>query len=187
MMQARHSIRPAVGHVITSNQRAAQALVRKSPRAILLILMLIVFSASHAAEPTVPAIILADGRTVVLSPSALAQLPKQVVTAASHGKTASYEGYDLRAVLGAAGVTPIENLRGKQLTAYITVTAADDYKVVFGMGELDRTLGNTLVLLTHTENKQPLAKSDGPWRLVVPGDKRPARWVRQVISIRVSR
>ncbi|MGO4222951.1 hypothetical protein AB4Y64_14000 [Lysobacter sp. TAF61] len=29
------------------------------------------------------------------------------------------------------------------------------------------------------------AGEDGPWRLVAPGESRPARWVRQVDSIRV--
>ena len=36
------------------------------------------------------------------------------------------------------------------------------------------------------EDGQPLPVDDGPLRLVVPSDKRPARWVRQVVRIVVS-
>lgn len=154
-------------------------------RSIFLILALLVFSVSHAAEPPAVAVVLADGHAVDLSPTVLAPLPRQKITGTSHGKTASYEGYDLRTVLSTVGVAPVDSLRGKQLATYLIVTAADGYQVVFGLAELDRTLGNTLVLLIDSEDGQPLSSSDGPWRLVVPDDQRPARWVRQVVSIRV--
>lgn len=154
-------------------------------RSILLFLVLLVLPVAHAVEPSTVAIVLADGHAVDLSPTVLAPLPKQTITGTSHGKTASYEGYDLRTVLSAVGIAPVESLRGKQLATYLVVTAADGYQVVFGLAELDRTLGNTLVLLTDSEDGQPLSKLDGPWRLVVPDDQRPARWVRQVVSIRV--
>ena len=154
-------------------------------RLVLLVLALLVFSTSYAAETPAVTIVLADGHTVDLASTVLAPLPRQKITGTSHGKTASYEGYDLRTVLSAVGVAPVDSLRGKQLAAYLIVTAADGYQVVFGLAELDRTLGNTLVLLADSEDGQPLSSSDGLWRLVVPDDQRPARWVRQVVSIRV--
>jgi hypothetical protein len=42
------------------------------------------------------------------------------------------------------------------------------------------------VLLADRENGQPLPAKDGPWRLVLPTDSRPARWERQVETITVS-
>jgi len=155
-------------------------------RILVLILALLIGKSAYPAEPATVSIILADEHAVDLSPSLLAHLQTQTASATSHGKTAKYEGYDLRAILTAAGVTPVESLRGKQLSTYLTVTAADGYAVVFSLAELDRSLGNTLVLLTNRANGQPLPTSDGPWRLVVPSDGRPARWVRQVMSIRVA-
>jgi hypothetical protein len=155
-------------------------------RNLILVLALLFCTASHAMEPAAVSITLPDGHAVELTASVLAPLPKQTVSGTAHGKTASYEGYDLRTVLKAAGVASIEAIRGKRLATYIVITATDGYKVVFSLVELDRTLGNTLVLLTDRENGHPLPESDGPWRLVVPGDQRPARWVRQVSSIRVS-
>jgi hypothetical protein len=156
-------------------------------RNLIFVLVLLFFcTASYAVDPAAISITLPDGHAVDLSASGLAPLSKQTVSGTAHGKTASYEGYDLRAVLKAAGVAPIEEIRGKRLNTCVVITATDGYKVAFSLGELDRTLGNTLVLLTDRENGHPLPASDGPWRLVVPGDQRPARWVRQVSSIRVS-
>lgn len=155
-------------------------------RKLLFVLVLLACTAPHAAKPMAVSITLADGRAVDLAPSTLALVPRETAAGTSHGKISSYEGYDLRTVLSAVGVTPVEKLRGKQLSTLVTVTAADGYKVVFGLAELDRTLGDTLVLLVDRENGQPLLASDGPWRLVVPSDQRSARWVRQVTSIRMS-
>lgn len=155
-------------------------------RTILLAVVIFFMSTSHAAEPAAVNVVLKDGRSVELTPSLLADSTREQVVATSHGKTARYEGYNLREVLKAAGVDSVEGLRGKQLTGYLTVTATDGYKVVFGLAELDPTLGNTQVLLVNAQDGQPLDDSDGPWRLVVADDVRPARWVRQVASIRMS-
>jgi hypothetical protein len=155
-------------------------------RKLILMLALLCCAVSHAAEPVAVYVALPDGQRVVLSPALLAHVPRQTVSATAHGKTASYAGYDLRAVLAAAGVTPIEAIRGKRLGNYVVVTATDGYRVVFGLGELDPTLGNRLVLLADREDGSPLPPADGPWRLVVPGDQRPARWEHQVVSIGVA-
>ena len=149
-------------------------------------LVILLLSTAHAAESAALNIVLKDGRSIELSPSLVRGLTREQVVATSHGKTAKHEGYNLREVLKAAGVDPVEGLRGKQLTGYLTVTATDGYTVVFALAELDPTLGNTRVVLADSRDGQPLDASDGPWRLVVPGDQRAARSVRQVASIRVS-
>ncbi len=150
----------------------------------LLLLILLAIGAAHAAEPAVISVVPVGGETVQVSPSLLAHLATQEVAATAHEKTSRYTGYDLRAVLKGAGVIT-ESVRGKQLATYLLVTAADGYQVVFSLAELDPTLGDKLVLLTDRENGKPLPLSDGPWRLVVPSDSRPARWVRQLQSIKV--
>lgn len=133
-----------------------------------------------------PLVVASANGKVEVTDSLLAQLPRQSVTATAHGKSASYGGYELTAVLEAAGVAPTESLRGKALGTIVTITAADGYRVVFALAELDPTLGNRQVLLVDRENGQLLPASEGPWRLVVPSDHRPARWARQVIGIEVS-
>jgi hypothetical protein len=152
------------------------------PRLLLLATLLAASGAAFAAAPTVT---LPDGSTVSLSGAFLAKLPRQSVSATAHGKTARYGGYDLRAVLQAAGVSTVA-LRGRAMATTVTVAAPDGYRVVFALSELDPTLGNRHVLLADRENDQPLPAKDGPWRLVLPTDSRPARWERQVEAITVS-
>ncbi|MGE3541290.1 MAG: hypothetical protein AB7N91_28130 [Candidatus Tectimicrobiota bacterium] len=62
------------------------------------------------------------------------------------------------------------------------IEAADGYRVVFALPELDPAFTERLVLLAEQRDGQPLAATEGPLRLVVPGEKRQARWVRQVRS-----
>lgn len=71
------------------------------------------------------------------------------------------------------------------MTTIVRVTASDHYQVVFSLAELDAALGNEQVILADTQDGHPLTK-DGPFRLVVPGDKRPARWIRNVTTIEVT-
>jgi len=106
-------------------------------------------------------------------------------TNAHEKKTATYSGVLLLDLLKEAGVPFGENLRGKGLTICVVISAADGYQVTFSIAELDESIGNLQVLVADTEDGKPLAQASGPLRLVVPADKRPARWVRRVKSIRV--
>mgnify|MGYP002387476387 FL=1 len=129
----------------------------------------------------IPPVTLPDGKVVQLSGQAVAALQRQSVSATSPDKTASYGGHDLREIPKAAGV-PTEALRGKDLTS----TVVDGYQSAFTLPELDPMIGNKQVLMIDQDNGQPLQAADGSWRLVVPTDHRPTRWVRQLASIAVS-
>lgn len=146
-------------------------------------LALLVASAPALASSLV---ITSQGTRVEVNDALLAKLSRISVIATSHGKSARHEGYDLLAVLEAAGISPTRSLRGKQLGTLITVSAADGYQAIFALAELDPSIGNRQVLLVDRSDGKPLADTHGPWRLVVPADQRPARWVRQVIGIYVS-
>ncbi|HEV2991462.1 MAG TPA: molybdopterin-dependent oxidoreductase [Candidatus Angelobacter sp.] len=106
-------------------------------------------------------------------------------TNAHDKKTASYSGVPLRDLLKDAGVPSGENLRGKAMSTCIVVSATDGYQVAFSWAELDESVGNLQVLIADSEDGRPLVEGNGPLRLVVPTDKRPARWVRMVKTIRV--
>lgn len=100
-------------------------------------------------------------------------------------KPAKYGGVPLRDLLVDAGVPSGKDLRGKALATCIVVIASDGYQVTFSIAELDEGIGNLTVLVADSEDGNPLAQKAGPLRLVVPTDKRPARWVRMVKAIRV--
>src|SRR5262245_23468036 len=58
----------------------------------------------------------------------LSGLKRVTVKASDHGKDATFEGVSLMEVLKLAGVEFGEALRGKRLTEYLLVEAADGYK-----------------------------------------------------------
>lgn len=125
------------------------------------------------------------GQVLPLNASVLAGLPHIDVTAAAHDEAPStWRGVSLVDLLLRAGVALDKPLRGRDLASFVRVTAAGNYQIVFALSDLDPTLGHGQVLLVEQRNGKPLDK-DGPYRLLVPGDKRPARWVRNVTSIEV--
>jgi hypothetical protein len=67
----------------------------------------------------------------------------------------------------------------------LLVEAADGYKVIFALAEIDPAFATREIVLADKRNGKPLDAKEGPPRVVAPGDKRPARWVRQVTSLRI--
>lgn len=117
---------------------------------------------------------------ISLDPAGLARTQ---VTASVHDEApAEWEGVALVDVLRKAGAPLDQRLRGRALSAFVRVTAADGYRVVFSLAELDAAFGNAVVLLADRRDGKPLS-ADGPYRLVVPGDKRAGRWIRNVVAV----
>ena len=129
-----------------------------------------------------------SGQTLTLGVQDFAKQPQVKVNAKDHdGKNHEYAGVNLRDLLTQAGVAMGNDVRGKELADYVVVEAADGYRVVFSLAELDPDFGNTQVIVAESVDGQPLAAKEGPLRLVLPGDKRQARWVRMVTSVSVMR
>jgi DMSO/TMAO reductase YedYZ molybdopterin-dependent catalytic subunit len=122
-----------------------------------------------------------------LSDSAMATLPHRTVQAGSeHGQPpASYDGVALRDVLAKAGAPLGAALRGPALATYVLCSAADGYRVVFALAELDSAFTDDLVIIATRKDGQPLSEHEGPARIVAPAEHRPARWIRQLTSITV--
>ena len=99
----------------------------------------------------------------------------------------SPEIIELGDVLKLAGVKFGEQLRGKDLALFLVVGAADGYHAVFALPELDHAFTDRIVILADRRDGKPLAEKEGPLRIVVPDEKREARWVRQVISLTIRR
>jgi DMSO/TMAO reductase YedYZ molybdopterin-dependent catalytic subunit len=123
-----------------------------------------------------------------LSAADLQKLPRHTIHAKDHsGQPVTYEGATLADVLALAGVQFGEPLRGKAMSLYALVRASDGYQVVFALPELDPASTDRTVLLAWTRDGKPLAAPEGPLRIVVPDEKRQARWVRGVVSIAIQR
>jgi DMSO/TMAO reductase YedYZ molybdopterin-dependent catalytic subunit len=126
------------------------------------------------------------GKQTVLSPQAIAKLPRQTVEVKdAKGNAVKYEGVSVAEVLRLAGVTLGKELRGPLLANFLLAEAADGYRVVFALPEVDPDMTEKIVLLADRKDGKPLPANEGPYRLVVPGDKRNMRWVRQVARLSV--
>jgi len=127
-----------------------------------------------------------SGRETRLAADDLRTMPRtQAQVKGRDGELATYEGVTLAQLLERAGVTLGKSLRGPRLASYLLVEAADGYRVVFALPELDPASTDQLVLLADRKDGQPLSAKEGPWRIVVPDEKQHSRWIRQVMSMRV--
>jgi DMSO/TMAO reductase YedYZ molybdopterin-dependent catalytic subunit len=116
------------------------------------------------------------------------KLPRRSVRAKEHDwKEHEFEGVELGEILKLAGVKFGEQLRGKDLALFLVVEAADQYRAVFALPELDHAFTDRVVLLADRRDGKPLGTKEGPLHLVVPDEKRQARWVRQVVALAIRR
>jgi hypothetical protein len=68
----------------------------------------------------------------------------------------------------------------------LVALAADGYRVVFSLGELDARLGSAAIMVADRCDGKPLPDGDGPVRLVAQGEARGARSVKQLIKVSVT-
>jgi hypothetical protein len=79
----------------------------------------------------------------------------------------------------------MDSVRGRRATFIVLAVAADGYRAVFSLAEITPGLGEREVIIADSRNNSPLEDVEGPFRLVVPADKRQTRWIRQLTSINV--
>jgi len=126
------------------------------------------------------------GKETTLTSEAIAKLPRQTLKVKDHkGNPATYEGVLLADVLRSAGVTLGKDLKGPLLANFLLIEAADGYRVVFALPEVDPDLTDKVVLLADRKDGKPLTADDGPYKIVAPADKRNMRWVKRVTRISV--
>jgi DMSO/TMAO reductase YedYZ molybdopterin-dependent catalytic subunit len=126
---------------------------------------------------------------LVLTVADLKKMPRKTLTVMNphDKKKEAYEGVLLEDLLAKAGVPQGEQLRGPSMATYVIAEATDGYRVVFSLAELDSGILESEVIVADTMDGAPLSAQQGPFRLVAPHEKRPARWVRMLKSITVMR
>lgn len=110
----------------------------------------------------------------------------EVVRKDRDGKDHTYTGVLLSAILQKAGATMGKDLKGENLTKFATIEASDGYQVIFALAELDKDFTDRQIILATKIDGQPLALADGPFRVIVEGEKKPARCIKQVTAIKVA-
>jgi DMSO/TMAO reductase YedYZ molybdopterin-dependent catalytic subunit len=123
---------------------------------------------------------------IKLSAQDLSRMPRLKLDVLPHkGEMQHYEGVRVSDLLAKAGVTLGEKLRGRGLATYVVAKASDGYAVVYSIAELDPAMTDNQVIVADTMNGKPLEPKEGPFKIVVPGDKRPARWIRMLTALQI--
>jgi hypothetical protein len=125
------------------------------------------------------------GKQIVLTRADIEALPHIKVTTSASGSSATFEGVPLKAVLEKAGIGFGETLKGKRLASCLLVEAADGYRVVIALPEIDSAFMDKQIVLAFLKDGKPLDDKEGPYRIVIPDEKSMARWVRQVTTLKI--
>jgi hypothetical protein len=127
-----------------------------------------------------------EGKSLTLSPAELAALPHTTVTVFNaHTKAKeTYSGVPLVTLLARLGVPQGESVRGPLFMTGVIAEGTDGYKVLYALAEVDPTIHEGQVLVADTEDGSPIT-ADGAFKIISTGEKRPARWVRNLDRISV--
>jgi hypothetical protein len=148
-----------------------------------LVLILLTFACLHASAQITLRI--NGAPPVTMAAADIAKLPHHTVVLNDHGKLITYEGALLYDVLTHAGFDFGEGLRGRQLSSYVAALASDGYETVYALAEVDPTIGDSGILIADKREGERLSLDEGPLRIIVPHDKRPARSLKMLQEIDV--
>ena len=118
------------------------------------------------------------------TPAKLAALPHTTVNVYNDHTKANetYAGVPLVDLLTPLGVA--EKPSGKELRLYVAAVGSDNYEVVYSIGEILPYVHDATVIVADGLGGKPLTDT-GPLQLISTGEKHPARWVRNLVAIRV--
>jgi DMSO/TMAO reductase YedYZ molybdopterin-dependent catalytic subunit len=150
--------------------------------------LLLLFQPGFAADANTPALMVqgAVEQPFGLSMAEFRALPRTKLNALEKdGRETTFEGVGLWELVKRAKPRLTEKCCGNAANACVIVQAADNYRVVFSLLEIDPDYTDQKVMLAARQDGKPLSDSQGPLRLVVPAEKVHTRWVRQVRSLEV--
>ncbi len=122
-----------------------------------------------------------------LKPAELKAMPRTTITVHNEHSKAdeTYTGVRVADLLAKMGAPLGKELRGIALSSYLVAIGSDGYVAVLALAEADPSFHSGEVIVADTMNGQPLDPKSGPFKLVVTEDKRPARWVRNLVYIQL--
>ncbi|HEV2169598.1 MAG TPA: molybdopterin-dependent oxidoreductase [Candidatus Binatus sp.] len=101
------------------------------------------------------------------------------------GNSIEYGGVAVADILQKAGAPLDKRLRGPAMALGVVASAPDGYRVVYSLAEFDPAFSDRVIILADTRDGKALDSHEGPLRIVAPGDKRGARWIRGVNSLEI--
>jgi DMSO/TMAO reductase YedYZ molybdopterin-dependent catalytic subunit len=126
---------------------------------------------------------------LTLTADDLKKMPRKTLTVTNpHSqKKETYEGVLLEEILRKAGAPNGQQMRGPAMATYVLAEASDNYRVVFSLAELDSGILDGEIIVADTLDGATLSEKEGPFKIVAPHEKRPARWIHMLKSITVVR
>jgi hypothetical protein len=132
-------------------------------------------AASGAAAAQTLTVTGLTGQKLELGAADIAALPHQPVTLQlENGKSEACDAVPLALILAKVGAPQGKALHGVEMADVVEIGAADGYHVALALAETDPMV-------------RPTTAPEGPFRIIVPGDLRPARSARQVVSLTILR
>lgn len=125
------------------------------------------------------------GKSHTFTDADLAKLPQRRARLAGNSNGPEYEGASLVDVLKLAGVDMADGLHGRRTATVALCEAADKYRVALSLIEIDPATTDKWVLVASRLDGKPLGAEEGPYRFVIPDDKRKVRSIRMLQTIRV--
>lgn len=163
---------------------------RRRPWLLLSLALLFAAPMGRAQSNDAPllTLVLADGRSRTFTRADLEAMPQEKASVRLRDAAPfTVSGVSVTALLKAAGLDLSARLGAANVVGHVLVArAADGYRAVFGLAEVDPHFGHALLLVSWTEaDGSPLPARVGPLQLISTGESRPGRWVRQLQSLEV--
>lgn len=111
--------------------------------------------------------------------------PVEIKASDKDGAKHTFKGVRLFDILDSAGVAVGKQLRGENLAKYVLIKAQEGYEVIFALPEIDPEFTSQIILLAYEVDGKALPEGEGPFRMVVPNDKKHARWIRKITTIKI--
>jgi hypothetical protein len=146
--------------------------------------------ASAQASPTAAStvdLISSDGHHVALTEDSMESMPQKTahIQNPHSGTDETYQGVELSLLLARLDAPLGTKLHGQALAMYVVAEGTDHYRAVYSLAEVDPAFHSGTVIVADRMNGRPLDAKNGPFKLVNTEDKRPARCVRNLVSIQL--
>jgi len=150
---------------------------------ILLVSLGCLLATSACAQTAGVSVTNAAGKKTAYSLADLKSFPQvSLDVIGEDGAAHHYTGVDLYDLLSRSDVPFGKEVRRKTLNSYLRVSAADQYSVLYALAEVDTFLSEKKMILAYLKDRQPLPVNFGPLQLIVTGEKKHARLIRQVTA-----
>ena len=139
-----------------------------------------------AAARSTTLVVTLDGKSTTLTLDEVKAMPQRTLTVRNGHSSVdeTYTGVGLSDLLAKFGLT-LDGVGAKRVYhSYVRAEGTDKYWVLYSTSEVETGLRTTDAIVALTLNSKPL-EADGAFKMVAAGEKKPARWVRNLAALTV--